>query len=67
MSHISVSFSYVTTVSDRPWQESNRDQSIINSTLHDFMYVGKSEKLHVHMSAVEGGLFYIFWLFARES
>jgi hypothetical protein len=26
------------------------------------MYVEKSEKLCVHMAAVEGGLFYIFWL-----
>jgi len=47
--------------------EDNPDESIISSTLHDFMYVKKSEKLCVHMSAAEGGLLYKFWLYIKGS
>jgi len=49
------------------WCEDNPDKNIISSTLHDFMYVEKSQKLCVHMSAAEGSLLYKFWLYVKES
>ena len=62
-----MSVSYGTRVSHWPWREANRDQSIISGTLHNFMYVEKSEQLCVHMSAVEGRFFYKFWLSVKEA
>jgi hypothetical protein len=61
-----MSFSFVTVGQLMAQCEANPDKSISSSTLHYFMYIEKSEKLCVHMCAVESRLLYKFWLSIKE-